>query len=398
MPGALEGITMLELCRVSPAELPGMMLADLGADVLRVETPQPGAAARSPEEERHIVSAHTNRNKRSIALDMKRPEGRSIFRQLAAKADVVIEGFRPGVMDRLGAGYAELAAGNPRLIMCSMSGFGQTGPSRNRAAHDLNFLALSGALSLWGKPGAAPDIPLNLVADLGGAAMHAAFAIMAALFAREKSGLGQHIDLSYLDATVALLAATPNQRRFDEARPPRADEGVFSGTYPYYGLYATADQRWLSVACSEPHLWRNFCDAIGTPELAPFARQASHYGRTADPDESKARAAVQRVLVAHELSHWEGIFADADVCVAPVAKLDEMRRDPQVVHRGLITTIEHPSVGPVTQFASAVRLSATPARIPHAAPLPGEHTVEVLRALGLPADVIENLRNAHVIE
>lgn len=395
---ALEGIRVLELGRVPPAELPGMMLADMGADVLKIDTPTRGAA-RSAEEDRFEVHSHTNRNKRSIALNLKTAEGCEIFLALAREADVIIEGFRPGVMERLGAGYARVSGINPRVVYCSLSGFGQNGPDRERPAHDLNFLALSGALGTWGRPGTAPDIPLNLVADYGGASMHAALAIMFALFARERSGKGQHIDIAYLDTTIALLAATPNFRRlFSEGHVPAAGEGVFSGTYPYYTLYATADERWLSVACSEPPLWRNFCDRLGLPDLAHFARRPAHYTRSADAAEAAAREAVQQRISTCDCAAWVAHFAGTDVCVAPVLSVGEMLDSSYARARGLLADVEHPVQGRVRQFTSPLRLSETPPVIRRAAPATGEHTAQVLGALHFDADRIEALRAGGVID
>lgn len=376
----LEGIKVLELGRVPPAELPGMMLADMGADVLKIDTP---AAAGQSDAARSEAFSHTNRNKRSMALNLKAPEGHAIFLELAENADIVIEGFRPGVMKRLGADYESLRQRNPRLIFCSLSGFGQTGLYRDRPAHDLNFLALSGALSLWGAGSQAPDIPLNLVADYGGASMHGALAILMALFARERSGAGQYLDISYFESTVALLAATPNLRQVFSARHmPAAGEGVFCGGYPYYALYPTRDKQFLSVACSEPHLWRNFCEAIDRPSLAAHSRKSEHYLRGPDAAESAARREVGNVILGRECGYWEGYFAKLDVCIAPVKSIAQMLDDPHLRERGMFTSIAHPLHGEIPQFASALRLSETPAGVTRPAPATGEHTREVLASLG----------------
>jgi len=392
----LEGLRVLELGRVPPAELPGMMLADLGADVLKIDSLR--EQAPTDDERRFEAHSHTNRNKRSIALNLKAAEGADVLLRLARDADVIIEGFRPGVMARLGVDYARVASINPRIVYCSMSGFGQDGPYRNRPAHDLNFLALSGALSLWGAGDAPPDIPLNLVADYGGAGMHAALAIVLALLGRERGGQGQYIDISYLDTTIALLAVTPNLRRvFSQQQVPSDREGVFCGGYPYYSLYRTADARWLSVACSEPPLWSNFCDAIGLPQLARFARCAEHYQREPNAEEAAARQAVQQVIGAQTCRHWEALFADRNACVAAVRTIDEMLVDPQVAHRGLVDAVDHPQHGRIAQFASPLRLSRTPPRLRSAAPEIGEHTQQVLTSLGFDAAAMSALRERGVI-
>src|SRR6266498_250100 len=208
--GVLDGIKILELARVPPAEMPGMMFADMGADVLKIETPEP-TRDTSLEAQRREAFTFVNRNKRSLALNLKSPEGQAIFRKLAAGADVIIEGFRPGVMARLGADYETIRALNPRIVYCSLSGFGQDGPYRDYPAHDMNYLSLAGVLNLIGDAGSTkPVIPLNLVADYASASLHGALGIVLALFGRERTGRGQHVDVSYLDTTVSLLAATPN--------------------------------------------------------------------------------------------------------------------------------------------------------------------------------------------
>jgi len=204
--GVLDGIKILELARVPPAELPGMMFADMGADVLKIETPS--ETQEDPDWQRRSAFVYVNRNKRSLALNMKAPEGQALFGKLAAGADVIIEGFRPGVMKRLGAHYEAIRAINPRIVYCSLSGFGQNGPYRDYPAHDMNYLSLAGVLALIGEPDRKPAIPLNLVADYAGASMHGALGVMYALFARERTGKGQHVDVSYLDTSIALLAAT----------------------------------------------------------------------------------------------------------------------------------------------------------------------------------------------
>ena len=249
--GVLDGIKVLELARVAPAELPGMFFADMGADVLKIETPPEHDEDAATK--RRAAFAYVNRNKRSLALNMKAPEGQAVFRKLAATADVIIEGFRPDVMKRLGADYETIRAMNPRIVYCSLSGFGQNGPYRDYPAHDGNYLSLAGVLGLIGEAGRKPVFPLNIVADYAGASMHGALGIMFALFARERTGRGQHVDISYLDTTLSLLAATPNMRFFfSDGVAPRRGEGFLSGSYPYYAIYETRDGKLLTIGCTEP--------------------------------------------------------------------------------------------------------------------------------------------------
>src|ERR1700675_1951802 len=221
--GVLDGIKVLERARVAPAELPGMFFADMGADVLKIETPPEHDEDAATK--RRAAFTYVNRNKRSLALNMKAPEAQAIFKKLAASADVIVEGFRPGVMKRLGADYATLSAANPRLVYCSLSGFGHNGPYKDYPAHDGNYLSLAGVLNLIGEPDRKPIFPLNLVGAYAGAGMDRGRGIMFSLFARERTGRGQHVDVSYLDTSVALLAATPNMRFFfsDGIAPKRGE-------------------------------------------------------------------------------------------------------------------------------------------------------------------------------
>jgi crotonobetainyl-CoA:carnitine CoA-transferase CaiB-like acyl-CoA transferase len=385
----LTGIKVLELGRVPPAELPGMMFASFGANVIKIDTPS-DPAALSDDDKATTRQAHTNRGKRSIAINLKTAAGQRVFARLAAPADVIVEGFRPGVTQRLNADYVAVTKYNSRVVYCSMSGFGQTGPYRSRPAHDLNFLALSGVLSLIRDKAGAPVIPLNLVADYGGASMHSALAIMLALFERERTGQGQYIDISYLETTVALLAATPNFRELSSGRSmPSANEGIFSGTYPYYTVYPTRDDRLLSVACSEPALWKNFCEAIGAPELAHFGRVTAHYQRQANEKEAKARLRVETILRDHTLAEWETFFEGKNVCLARVNSVPEMLLDSQVLDRNFVKPDSDgaPLSGP--SIMSPLRLSRTaPSDANRYAPLPGADTEALLAEHGFsPSDV-----------
>jgi alpha-methylacyl-CoA racemase len=286
--GVLDGIKVLELARVPPAELPGMLFADMGAEVLKVETPP--ETPEASDVKRRAAFAYVNRNKRSLAMNLKAPEGQALFKRLAAEADVIVEGFRPGVMKRLGADYETIRALNPRIVYCSLSGFGQNGPYRDYPAHDMNYLSLAGVLNLIGEADRKPAIPLNIVADYAGASMHGALGIMFALFARERTGRGQLVDVSYLDTSVALLAATPNMRFYwSDGMAPKRGAGFLGGSYPYYAIYDTLDGKLLTIGCTEPWLWENFCKAIDRPDLARFSRKPDQFVREANAEEIRAR-------------------------------------------------------------------------------------------------------------
>jgi crotonobetainyl-CoA:carnitine CoA-transferase CaiB-like acyl-CoA transferase len=329
---------------------------------------------------------------------MKAPEGQAVFRKLAAGADVIVEGFRPGVMKRLGADYESIRALNPRIIYCSLSGFGQTGPYRDYPAHDGNYLSLAGVLGLIGEPDRKPVFPLNLVADYAGASLHGALGVMFALFARERTGKGQHVDVSYLDTSVALLAATPNMRFFfSDGLAPKRGEGFLGGSYPYYAVYETKDRKLLTIGCTEPWLWENFCKAIARPDFVRFARTADQFVRAANAEEIKAREEIEGIIRTKNRDEWYEILVKADVCVGKVYEPEEMVADPQVQARDMIVEVKHPSHGPVREFGIPIKLSATPGAVRAAAPHTGEHTDQVLRELGLSAGEIAALREKKIV-
>ena len=395
--GVLDGIKILELARVPPAEMPGMFFADVGADVLKIETPDPHRDT-SLESQRREAFSFVNRNKRSLSLNLKSPEGQALFRKLAADADVIIEGFRPGVMKRLGGDYETIRALNPRIVYCSLSGFGQDGPYRDYPAHDMNYLSLAGVLGLIGEADRKPAIPLNLVADYAGASLHGALGVMLALFARERTGRGQHVDVSYLDTTISLLAATPNMRFFfSDGAAPRRGQGFLGGSYPYYAIYETRDKKLLTIGCTEPWLWENFCRAIDRPQFARFARKPDQFVRAANAEEEAARREIEAIIGTRDRDEWYDVLVKADVCVGKVYDVEEVVTDPQVLHRRMIVEVEHPTHGTVREVGVAIKLSETPGSVRTAAPTPGEHTDEVLKSLGLGPAEVAALRSKGVV-
>lgn len=398
MAGVLDGIKILELARVTPGELCTMLLADMGAEVLKIETPPSDGEPESQDEKRRAVFVFVNRNKRSIALNLKAPDGQAVFQKLAAKADVIVEGFRPGVMKRLAADYETIRKINPRIIYCSLSGFGQDGPYTSYPAHDLNYLSLAGVLGLIGEPDRKPAIPLNIIADYGGASLHGALGIVLALFARERTGKGQHVDISYLDTTLSLLAATPNLRFFfSDGLAPRRGGGFLGGSYPYYAVYETKDKKLLTIGCTEPWLWENFCKAINRPEFAKFARKPDQFVRVANAEEVRAREEIEALIRTRTRDEWFDFLVKHDVCVGKVYDVEEMVEDPQIRHRQMVVETEHPEIGKVKEFGIAIKLSETPGSVRHAAPYPGEHTDEVLRGLGMTPQEIKALRDKKVV-
>jgi alpha-methylacyl-CoA racemase len=397
MAGTLAGTTVLELTRVSPGSFCTMILADIGADVLKIETPPAlspeSGSGMSAHTEGQAVFSYMNRNKRSLGLNLKTLEGQTILYQLAAGADVLVEGFRPGVMQRLNADYATLRRLNPRLVYCSLSGFGQDGPYRDRPAHDLNYLAISGVLNLIGEAGRPPAIPLNIIADYGGAAMHGVAGILLALFARHRTGCGQHVDVAYLDATLSLLAATPLMANaFADGIMPQRGHGPYTGLYAFYTTYETRDGRRLSVGCSEPWLWDNLCKALGRPDLARYYRRIEHLTRAPTPEEASVRAQLQAIFLQRTRDDWLAYLADKNVCIGPVNTAAEVFADPQVQHRQMLLA-HHTAEGEVVQQAGiALKLSDTPGSVRRLGPCLGQHTDEVLSTLGYSQNDRERLR------
>ena len=403
MAGALAGITVLELTRVSPGSFCTMMLADMGADVLKIETPlalglASGSGMSAPSEHQAAFS-YENRNKRSLGVNLKAPQGQTILQQLVAQADVLVEGFRPGVMQRLNADYTTLSRINPRLVYCSLSGFGQVGPYRDLPAHDLNYLAISGVLNLIGAVDRPPAIPLNIIADYGGAAMHGVVGILLALYARHRTGRGQHVDVAYLDATISLLAATPLMANaFADGVLPQRGHGPYTGLYAFYTTYETQDGRRLSVGCSEPWLWANLCTALGRPDLARYYRRIEHLTRAPNLEEAGVREQLQAMFLQRTRDAWLAYLTDKNVCIGPVNTPAEVFADPQVQHRQML--LEHRTFtgDVVRQVGIALKLSDTPGSVRHLGPRLGQHTDEVLSALGYDEAEKQRLHEQGIVE
>jgi len=403
MSGPLEGIKVLELSRVGPGEFCTLMLADMGAEVIKIEAPpsaMPAAFGGSPgsAEARKLVANYLNRNKKSITLNLKDPSGQKILQELAKGADVLVEGFRPGVMKRLGGDYETLRQINPRLIYCSLSGFGQDGPYRDLPAHDINYLSLAGVLNLIGEPDQPPAIPLNIIADYAGASMHGMAGIMLALFARERTGKGQLVDISYLDTTFALLAASPPIIQYlMNGTVPGRGKGVFSGHYPYYAVYETKDNKLISIGCTEPWLWENFCNAVERPELKKVGPKLEDFSQPANEQHYKAKLELGELFRSKTQEEWFEFLSKADVCVGKVYEVEEVFADPQLRHRKMAFEVDHPQAGRVRQVGMALKLSETPGSVRSFAPYLGQHTEEILKGLGYSAEGIAQLREKQVI-
>jgi crotonobetainyl-CoA:carnitine CoA-transferase CaiB-like acyl-CoA transferase len=377
MKHALAGIKVLDLTRLLPGAFCTQLFADYGADVLKIEQPGSGDYNRqfAPIAKKESGSfLLLNRNKRSLTLNLKSEEGRGIFLDLVRGADVVVEGFRPGVMDRLGLGYEALREVNQGLVYCAISGFGQDGPYAKQSGHDLNYMALTGALQLFGTPATGPIVPGLSIADVGGGSLMAAFGILAALSSRRATGKGQFVDISMTDGLVAWLCYHAADYLFAGIEP-RGGERPFLGGAPCYRVYRCADGRYLSLGIIEDHFWERFCELIGRPELKA---QQWPVGEAA----SRQHRELEALFLQETRDHWAGRLAAADIPASPVNSMAEAFADPQLEHRQMLLHMEHPVEGTIPQLGFPIKFSGTPGELRSPPPLLGEHNESVLTALG----------------
>jgi alpha-methylacyl-CoA racemase len=361
-PGPLSGLRVVELAGIGPGPFCAMLLADLGAQVLRID--RPGAPAR---QDRQQVM---NRGRQSAIVDLKRTEGTQLLLALVGRADVLLEGMRPGVTERLGIGPQECLRANPGLIYARMTGWGQDGPLAATAGHDINYIARTGALHMIGRAGGPPQVPINLVGDFGGGGMLLAFGICAALWERQRSGLGQVIDASVVDGTAALLAQAWGARAAGMWQDQRGVNRIDTGL-PWYDVYETRDGMWLSVGALEPQFWAEFTRILGVPDLP-------------DRDDPGQREQLRAIIAARfrerTRAEWEEAFAGTDACVAPVLSMTEAIQDGHLSVRQTYRE-EHGVIQP----APAPRFSRTPGALGAPPPLPGEHTRAALAEWGVGA-------------
>ena len=384
---ALEDIRILDLSRLVPGPFCTMLLGDLGADVLLIEPPPDSRAGQAPGVGGQAYNA-LGRNKRSIVLNLRDDEARQVFYRLAESADVVLEGFRPGVVKRLGVDYETLREKNPRLVYCSLSGYGQTGPYAGLVGHDINYISVGGALGMIGWPDQPPAIPMNLIADFAGGGMHAAYAILAALHARERTGRGQFVDIAMSDGVLYLLTQHISSY-FATGSAPEAGNTVLNGSAPNYNVYQCSDGGWISLGSLEPHFWANLCRAMELEDLIP------HQYDGAKRDEIFARFREQFKTKTRD--EWFEILKQTDICAAPVYGLGEALNDPNNQARGMVVEVEHPEAGLVRQVGVGTKLSETPGSVRSAAPSPGQHTDDVLASLGYDAAAIAALRDGGAV-
>ncbi|MDX1707079.1 MAG: CaiB/BaiF CoA-transferase family protein [Desulfobacterales bacterium] len=378
--GALDGITVIDLSRLLPGPYCSMILGDHGARVIAIES-------RKFIEDGLFFNT-VNRNKEHMTLNLKTREGRQIFYKLIEKADVMLEGFRPGVVERLEVDYERIRRLNPKIIYCSISGFGQTGPFVDRVGHDVNYLSTSGVLNLIGEADRPPSIPGIQIADIGGGAMNAAIGILLALYARQNTGKGQYIDISMTDGLVAFLPAVLHSAQQEGQEPCRAD-AIFSHRYACYNTYETADGRFLAIGAVENRFWRKLCDFLEVPEYV--ALQYDNGRRR------EITAFMRAAFKKKTLAEWQNELADLEICWSPIQTFPEVLADPLFQQREMILEVAEKGGTKQTVIGVPVKLSDTPGSVRTAAVDFGESTASILQELGYSEKQIKHFADTEVI-
>ncbi len=378
----LHGVRVLDLSRLLPGPVCTLHLADLGADVIKVEDTGAGDYAAS------AVRTLVNRNKRAIRIDLKQPEGVAALLRLCQDADVLVESFRPGVMQRLGVGYDTVLRHNPKMVYCSLSGYGQTGPYRLAPGHDMNYSAYAGVADQMGAAGQAPALSNVPVADLLGGSLTAVMGILAALFDAARTGKGRHVDIAIADGLLA-HAVIPLAALNTQGRTQPAGGDKLTGALPCYSVYETADGRYMAVAALEKKFWDRFCEVIDREDLKP------HHHPIEPAQAQWVRCELQTLMGSRSQADWSERLRGTDCCVTPVLKLEEAMDNEQFAARGMVLR-----GGPdpaARQLACPVKMSGFEFSVRHPAPHQGEHTDEVLEAAGYTAQQRQHLRQQGAI-
>jgi len=378
--GALDGITVIDLSRLLPGPYCSMILADHGARVIAVEDKRFLADG--------LFFNLINRNKEHMSLNLKTEKGREIFYRLIEKADVLLEGFRPGVVDRLGVGYESVKQANPKIIYCSITGYGQDGPFRDRVGHDVNYLSYAGVLDLIGEKDHPPAIPGVQIADIAGGGMNAALGILLALLARGNTGKGQYIDISMTDGMVGFLPAALFFRQLTGQEPRRAD-GLLSHRYACYNTYETADGRYLSIGAVENRFWKQLCDTLEIPEYGPLQYD--------DQRREEILQYMRKTFKQRTLDEWDAILADLDICWGIIQSTKEVLEDPLFLERETVVEIEGQDGKKSKTLGVTVKLSETPGTIRTPPVNFGESTAAILKEFGYSPEEIKELEENEVI-
>jgi crotonobetainyl-CoA:carnitine CoA-transferase CaiB-like acyl-CoA transferase len=386
---ALDGIRVIDMARLGPGPHCAQILADLGADVIRIEEPPPTEGRRAGRVVSLPPDAAIRRNSRSVSLNLKAAEGRDAFYRLAQTADVMMEGFRPGVVKRLGVDYDTLREIKPDIIYASLTGYGQTGPYAEYVGHDLNYLGLTGIVDMTGAADGPPMIPGNTIADNAGGGMNAVISILAAIVAKQRTGTGQYIDCAMVDGLLTMMFLNVDDH-VTSGEVKHRGETITTGRYPWYNIYETSDGKYLTVCAIEPWFFESLCRLLELEEFIPH-----QHDEGAKRDE--IFAAFREKFRLKTRDEWMVELMPAETCVAPVYAMDEVARDPHLRDRGMIVEPELPGNASRPQVGVMVKLSETPGRIRSAAAAPGENTAEVLAELGYDAAAIEALRGGGAV-
>lgn len=383
---ALAGLRVLELSRYLPGGLASQMLGDLGADVIKIEQPIVGDPMRRfPPMGKKDSAAFLmgNRNKRSVTINLKTAEGQKIVQELAVKADIVIEGFRPGVADRLGVGYDTLSAANAGLIYCSISGYGQTGPYRDMPGHDMNYVGLSGILNLINRPETGPLVPGALIADVGGGTLTALYGILAAVISRTQTKRGQFIDVSMTDGTLNFIHSHAPEALMGGTEPTGGVNRIAGGAAAY-NVYRCADDHYFTLGIIEQNFWDRLRGLVGDDSLPsePFPSGSN---------QQVIKEKLAAVFATRPRNEWLAILVANDIPAAAIHSVSEAFADPQAQEREMLQYVDHPVEGRIPQIGFPVKFSETPGRILRAPPTLGQHTREVLSELGYPGVEIDSL-------
>jgi alpha-methylacyl-CoA racemase len=392
---ALEGIRVLDLSRLLPGGFCSLLLADFGADVLKVEDTGMGDYVRwsPPYHEGADDSAKSalflalNRGKRSIRVNLKEDGGREVLLRLVREHDVLLESFRPGVMDRLGLGYERLREENPGLVYCAITGYGQDGPYTARSGHDMNYLGLNGLLGLTGDAGGPPVQSAGQIADIGGGSMMAAFGILAALRERDRSGEGQLVDVSMFDGALSWLGMVAAAHLARGGAPPGRGDLELAGRLICYRPYACSDG-WVTLGALEPKFWQAWCRGVGREDLVE--KQFERPG-------SEAHAEVERVFLSRTRAEWHDFAEQHDCCLEPVLELDEALESELVRARQMVVELDQPGAGGVKLLGVPVKMSRTPGAPAGPGPALGEHTDEVLGALGYTDEEVAAMKESGAV-
>ena len=395
---ALEGIRVLDLTRALAGPFSTLMLGDYGADVIKIEIPGSGDDTRTwgppfiGDESAYFLSI--NRNKRSLTLNFKDEKAKEIFLKLAKDADVIVENFTPGVMDRFGLGYDVIKEVNPGIVFCSVSGFGQTGPYRSRPAYDQIMQGISGLMSITGEPDGEPQKVGIAVADIG-AGMWAAFAVMAAIHNRSHkgNGQGQHIDISMMDAQVAWLTYQA-ANFFANGTPPKRLGAAHPNLVPYQA-FMCQDNKYLNLAVGSERIWERFCEGMDMPELRDNPDYKTNIERAQNRE--KIVPYLQEVFIKQPVNHWVEKLQAVSVPCGPINDLEDVFSDPQLLSRDMFVEISHPTLGKIKQTGLPLKFSRTPGGLDRPPPLLGEHNHEVLKEIGFSTSEIEKLETQNVI-